>query len=107
MDELKSRWENRGENILEISIGGTTSPTYWHVMQTDAPKEYDGFGTFCVCEFDGQRVVLIRDEHLSWQSARYSSGLHSCNKSSLPVENVAEYLWRRVRGVIGQHEQAS
>lgn len=94
-------------NTIEISIGGSTAnkspePTYWHVRQTDAPAEYDGFGTFAVAQYDDdnrtQRIVLIRDEHYNWQSARYGSGLHSCKETQHDMADVAEILWRRLRG---------
>ncbi len=94
------------QNTIEISIGSSSAnrspePTYWHVRQTDAPVEYDGFGTFAVAEYDEggkqQRIVLIRDEHYNWQSARYGSGFHSCKETYLDAAAVAETLWRRLQ----------
>ena len=54
---------------------------------TDAPEAYDGFGTFTLETINDEadesskifRLVLIRTEHLQWQTGRYSSGLYSCD----------------------------
>ena len=92
------------EGTIQISIGGSPNantspePTYWHVRETDAPKEYDGFGTFAVAEYDDKRVVLIRDEHYNWQYGRYGSGLHSCTETNFDMADVAELLWKRLLG---------
>lgn len=56
---------------------------------TDAPRAYDGFGTFTIKDFgsnvdiEGQitrgdaRMVLVDREHLEWQRGRYYSDMHS------------------------------
>ena len=50
-------------------------------IYTDAPPEYDGFGTATTAEAVGTingkvlRRVSVRDEHLEWQVSRYQSGL--------------------------------
>lgn len=56
---------------------------------TDAPKDYDGFGTFTLREFEypidigGQktrnhaRLALVDKNQLEWQRNRYFSGMHS------------------------------
>jgi hypothetical protein len=57
---------------ITVSIAGESVD--WHLRQTRAPKDYDGFGTFCIHEYEGDRLVLIRAEHFNWQTARYASG---------------------------------
>lgn len=84
------------ENTINVSIGSASA--VYHIMETDAPTEYDGFGTFCVCEVSKLRTVLIREEHLTWQQARYGSGFHSCDPSSFATEDISQTLWRRVQG---------
>lgn len=65
---------------------------------TDAPKNYDGFGTFTIAEYGwpvegytrkDARLVAIRAEHLHWQTGRYSSGLNTCWTGSEGLEAVA------------------
>jgi hypothetical protein len=47
---------------------------------TTAPEAYDGFGTTSdiVGTLDGKplRRVTIRDEHFTWQTQRYGSGMY-------------------------------
>jgi hypothetical protein len=51
---------------------------------TDAPEDYDGFGTRTtkaeVATRKGRtlREVSIKTESLNWQTMRYSSGLYAC-----------------------------
>lgn len=51
------------------------------LIHTFAPVGYDGFGTKIVKQFSGEingkhlRAVMIRNEHLDWQTQRYLSGL--------------------------------
>lgn len=67
------------ETKLKVQIG-TWEATYI-LAETDAPVRYDGFGTLTIYEGtrDGKpiRYVLIQEDHLDWQEARYRSGLHS------------------------------
>jgi hypothetical protein len=90
---------------IEIKINGD-SVTY-HVKRTTAPKDYDGFGTITVYEYDAGpeykrdsfRIVLIRDEHLNWQTARYASGLHTPSEpeeSFVDERHVTDILWKRL-----------
>lgn len=81
---------------ITIAIG--KDKTLWHIADTTAPVDYDGFGTFTVREYNGTRTVLIRDEHFAWQTMRYSSGLKTCPESVFDEGDVAEYLWQRLRG---------
>ena len=59
---------------------GTTTVTYV-IAATTAPAAYDGFGTFTLTSMGADdrgkalRLVLIRQEHLQWQTMRYSSAL--------------------------------
>ena len=43
-------------SFIRIAIGNQEAQ--FHIMTTDAPKEYDGFGMFCVGEFKSERTVL-------------------------------------------------
>ena len=53
---------------------------------TDAPEDYDGFGTYTVehlpAPHEGFRVVDIADEHARWQIGRNMSGMHA----TVPIE---------------------
>ena len=47
------------------------------LYRTTAPDDYDGFGTRTTERHDdGSRTVDILDEHATWQTLRYSSGMH-------------------------------
>ena len=62
----------------------------YHCYETTAPKNYDGFGTLTIYSApEGEgivRYVLIPAASLPWQTARYSSGLHT----PTPVDFVSE-----------------
>lgn len=81
---------------IQISINGD-SVTY-HARQTTAPRAYDGFGTIELKDLGTERIVLIRDEHLNWQTMRYSSGLHTPTEVEAPVEYIIDELWQRLNG---------
>jgi len=81
-------------SFIKIAIGDQEAQ--FHIMTTDAPKEYDGFGTFCLSDFKGERTVLIRVEHLAWQQGRYKSGMFYMRPSDVGNETIAEFLWSRV-----------
>jgi len=81
-------------SFIRIAIGNQEAQ--FHIMTTDAPKEYDGFGTFCVGEFKKERTILIRVEHLAWQQGRYQSGVYYVRASDLGNEPVEEFLWSRI-----------
>jgi hypothetical protein len=91
------------EQII-ISIGRLAADeseqiyTYWRIVDTNAPKDYDGFGTFTVHEYEGTRTVLIREEHYDWQTIRYQSGNNWSRPSDFDGALVAEELWKRLRG---------
>lgn len=69
---------------LPITVSVAGESVDFHVRKTRAPKEYDGFGTFTIYEYDAGeqhksesfRLVLIRAEHMNWQVGRYNSGNH-------------------------------
>jgi hypothetical protein len=69
---------------------------------TDAPGDYDGFGTLAVIENEEFRIVLIREENLDWQWGRYSSGLHIIEKiadsfaSHFTATDISKELWERL-----------
>jgi hypothetical protein len=81
-----------------VQIGNDEAVLY-HLRQTRAPKDYDGFGTIELADAGGEygRLVLIRDQHYDWQSSRYSSGFFAC---AVPVEfdrgDAQSFLWERI-----------
>ena len=89
-------------SALNIAIGTVPGDfervTSWEICETDAPVDYDGFGTFTVHEYDGIRTVLIRCEHWDWQTVRYASGNKFHRPSSFDVDDVAKVLWDRILG---------
>lgn len=80
---------------INIKIGNIE--TAWEIWETNAPRDYDGFGTFTIYEFNGERTVLIRCEHWNWQTARYQSGNHWHRASAFDEELVAKHLWNQMR----------
>jgi hypothetical protein len=82
--------------------------TSWEIWETDAPIDYDGFGTFQIMQYEDElsrkepkamlRTVLIRSEHWGWQTARYASGMALSRPSSLDAGDVATFLWHRISG---------
>lgn len=74
------------------------------VVASSAPADYDGFGTFEVNSYQDksmklpQRTVLIRDEYYDWQTNRYHSGMHQFRESLHDEADIAEELWKRLRG---------
>lgn len=89
------------ETQLSISIGGDT--VLFQVRQTRAPREFDGFGTIELATWSGEnkrydeRLVLIREEHLGWQSSRYSSGLFACEAPDFyDINAIKAEIWQRI-----------
>jgi hypothetical protein len=82
--------------MINITIGQTSSS--WEVWETDAPIEYDGFGTFQIASYLKERTVLIRSEHKDWQTNRYGSGFHKHGPSSQAENDVCMFLWNRLLG---------
>lgn len=82
---------------IKIQIGQFDG--LYHAMDTKAPSDYDGFGTFTICEIDGTRTVLIRDEHFLWQTQRYSSGLNCFAVPTMhDIIAIEDALCDRLRG---------
>jgi hypothetical protein len=84
---------------IAIGVNAVPEPTVWHIVDTKAPKNYDGFGTFTINEYYGTRTVLIRAEHFQWQTARYSSGIHGWEPTLHDEGDIAEAIWHRIREV--------
>jgi hypothetical protein len=80
----------------EITVTINDETVRYYARQTDAPKDYDGFGTVELADFAGERLVLIREEHYQWQTARYSSGLHGTDETSQPISAVTGELWKKI-----------
>jgi hypothetical protein len=83
-------------STINIKIGDID--TTWEIWETNAPREYDGFGTFTIYEFEGTRTVLIRCEHRDWQATRYASGINWLRPSAFDTEIVAKHLWNQLIG---------
>lgn len=90
---------------ISIHIGGIegSEPTTWHPVETNAPKDFDGFGTFEVVTYDDEkrgnvRLVLVREEHYTWQTMRYSSGWYQWEESQHDEAAIVEELWKRIQG---------
>jgi hypothetical protein len=81
---------------FRIAIGSAEAA--FIVLDTNAPQDYDGFGTFTASEYNGDRTVLVRAEHLNWQTLRYSSGNKWWRPTEHDITAVTEHLWNRVRG---------
>jgi hypothetical protein len=88
---------------VEITAFGKTNPVTFHALDTNAPSEYDGFGTLEIARwFEDEndryamRTVLVRDEHVGWQTARYASGMHTPTPSVHDVEHIVQELWKRI-----------
>jgi hypothetical protein len=78
--------------------------TCYYVVQTSAPIDYDGFGTIELSSWTGDlgkvtRIVLVRGEHLEWQTCRYSSGnAYSSVPEYCDLDDVEQELWKRLAG---------
>ena len=99
-------------NTVEIKIADD-SVTYVAGL-TDAEEVYDGFGTIEVkrmpkevlnqpetCRGQEVRLVLVREEHIQWQTGRYHSGVHgwwTIDASMVEPSDLYLLLWCRVDG---------
>jgi hypothetical protein len=89
---------NNIEHRISVRIGGDDSVLY-HIRQTRAPRDYDGFGTIQLADYGKEqgRLVLIRDEHFLWQTGRYESGWFACCLPEHVDRNgVKQELWKRL-----------
>ncbi len=59
---------------VRITIGNRE--LIFHAYSTTAPKNFDGFETIEMKVVKERRFVLIPEQRLDWQIARYASGLH-------------------------------
>ena len=67
-------------STIRITINNN-SITY-AIRETNAPRNYDGFGTITLVDHGDARTVAIVPEHLHWQTTRYGSGLFGCREVS-------------------------
>ena len=90
---------------IPITIGSAeNSNAVYYLVETNAPPDYDWFGTFTYQgSGDGDRFVMIREERLESQLMRYRSGLHKINPVRLDWVGNAIYedLWNRLMGKVG------
>jgi len=84
--------------MITVTIGSITK-TYV-LVETTAPKDYDGFGTFTINAIGPKRWVLIEQEHFTWQTQRYGSGLHghTVHDGEHLLKAAAQRLWARLTG---------
>lgn len=93
---------------IKLQIG--TYTVEFVVMETTAPREYDGFGTLEIYSTPGfnhgsavearerKRIVLVDTEHKTWQVARYGSGLYTAEDCDALDTYVQNELLKRIRG---------
>lgn len=65
------------EKAVSITVRIGSVERSFELWATNAPRSYDGFGTFTVRTGEGfrpERHVLIDKEHVTWQTQRYGSG---------------------------------
>lgn len=75
---------DKNEHKIKIQIGRLEFD--YGLFKTDAPAEYDGFGTFAVMQSGKTRYVLIQEHHENWQVMRNGSGgylTEPCDKAHL------------------------
>ena len=85
---------------IDIQIGDTKQ-TYI-IGRTNAPPEYDGFGTFTVHTFSGKnpdRLTAMDTKHQYWQCQRNASGMYRTElveNSPATYKLVINKLWERL-----------
>ena len=82
---------------IKIAIGD--GEITFHAIDTTAPKDYDGFGTFTLADYGDSRTVLVGHDHFDWQITRYTSGCHKADASAFDMQDIEQTLWDRLRGV--------
>ena len=82
--------------MIKMQIG-TIQKTFSPFI-TDAPVNYDGFGTFTLRTIGKKRLVLIEDIHQTWQINRYFSGRHTAESVNYPnmVNDLSEKLYKKL-----------
>lgn len=74
---------------IDVRIGSFGAK--YQLWLTDADRRYDGFGTIHLHDlgeatgdtgaaYRSARLVLIQEQHAVWQSTRYQSGVHLCER---------------------------
>jgi hypothetical protein len=83
---------------IEIKLG-TFERTYV-AMETEAPENYDGFGTIQI--YSGPRgektvrSVLVDVDHKTWQEGRYGSGLYHYEDVTGIDDYIREALYKKL-----------
>lgn len=90
------------DEVFTITLGNSGSN--FRFYKTNAPKVYDGFGTFAIEKWghaNGTRFVLIDVEHETWQLQRYASGTYGAEKVSTSQfsADVKNVLWKKILGI--------
>lgn len=99
-----------------VTLDGSKREAKGELWFTCAPKNYDGFGTVTLGTIEKDhaniifdltiksdlRLVMVLDDHVGWQSARYSSGMETCFVAPGPVEQgmdgyLHEWIWERIQ----------
>lgn len=86
------------EITITVTTTGATSTVTYAAYETDAPIEFDGFGTRTVYKLATKRVVLIDKQHLEWQLNRYGSGLYPFK----PQPRLESYLFDKVHQALAK-----
>jgi hypothetical protein len=82
---------------FDVQLGTFTAS--YRLYETNAPVDYDGFGTITVADGGTLRFVLVRTEHEEWQTMRYRSGMFSAVLTDLDdseARYVTETLYKRL-----------
>lgn len=87
---------------VRLSIGGVNEE--YHLYYTRAPRRYDYnyviplYAENPNCDTTVQdRYILIPQEHVAYQCARYRSGLFETRPSDdMPAEQIEGILWERI-----------
>ncbi len=83
--------------MITIKIGNIEKN--YIVYKTNAPINYDGFGTFSILNYWEDRYVLIQSVHEIWQTMRYASGTYLYEKvtDENQINEFIVMLWKRIR----------
>lgn len=88
---------------FKIQLGDKFSKVYV-LVETNAPDRYDYADVIPVYTYGPQRWVLIPEDSVEYQCARYRSGMHSanpCGEDGLPGPiDLIEILYKRLRGTV-------
>ena len=77
---------------LRLKIG--TIERVYILRKTNAPAEYDGFGTLTIYKSAENRYVLIEDKNFQWQESRYYSGNYRCeHELDIPLATLEDTLF--------------